>query len=160
MAIFWPLQAPASQRGHTRFDRLSSEVLRRFAVVAAPLLLPAPVDECLLVLATCVSIAAANAPGISGPRGQTPARPPAVSVLSCMICAGLLSERSSVPRSVAMSIVGHKTEPISRRYAIVDEVMQREAAARLDASVGAVSPSMGTVAALEKGKELKRGTAR
>jgi hypothetical protein len=28
-----------------------------------------------------------------------------------------------------MSIVGHKTESIYRRYAIVDEVMQREAAA-------------------------------
>ena len=32
-----------------------------------------------------------------------------------------------------MSIVGHKTESIYRRYAIVDEAMQREAAARLDA---------------------------
>jgi hypothetical protein len=36
-------------------------------------------------------------------------------------------------RSVAMSIVGHKTESIYRRYAIVDEAMQREAATRLDA---------------------------
>jgi hypothetical protein len=42
-------------------------------------------------------------------------------------------ERVGVPRSVAMSIVGHKTESIYRRYAIVDEAMQREAAARLDA---------------------------
>jgi site-specific recombinase XerD len=42
-------------------------------------------------------------------------------------------ERAGVPRSVAMSIVGHKTESIYRRYAIVDESMQREAAARLDA---------------------------
>jgi hypothetical protein len=32
-----------------------------------------------------------------------------------------------------MSIVGHKTESIYRRYAIVDEAMQREAAVRLDA---------------------------
>lgn len=44
-----------------------------------------------------------------------------------------------MPRSVAMSIVGHKTESIYRRYAIVDEAMQREAAARLDAF--AVGPS-------------------
>ncbi|HKW00738.1 MAG TPA: tyrosine-type recombinase/integrase [Vicinamibacterales bacterium] len=42
-------------------------------------------------------------------------------------------ERAGVPRSVAMSIVGHKTESIYRRYAIVDEAMQREAAVRLDA---------------------------
>jgi integrase len=42
-------------------------------------------------------------------------------------------ERAGVPRSVAMSIVGHKTESIYRRYAIVDDTIQREAAARLDA---------------------------
>jgi hypothetical protein len=42
------------------------------------------------------------------------------------------SERVGVPRSVAMSIVGHKTESIHRRYAIVDEAMQHEAAMRLD----------------------------
>ena len=42
-------------------------------------------------------------------------------------------ERAGVPRSVAMSIVGHKTESIYRRYVIVDEAMHREAAARLDA---------------------------
>jgi len=34
-----------------------------------------------------------------------------------------------------MSIVGHKTESIYRRNAIVDEAMKREAAARLDAWV-------------------------
>ena len=66
-------------------------------------------------------------------------------------------ERAGVPRSVAMSIVGYKTESIYRRYAIVDEAMQREAAARLDAWVGAASPtsSAGTVATFERGKRLK-----
>jgi integrase len=41
-------------------------------------------------------------------------------------------ERSGVPRSTAMAMVGHKTESIYRRYAIVDEQMHREAAAKLD----------------------------
>ncbi len=49
-------------------------------------------------------------------------------------------ERSGMPRSVAMSIVGHKTESIYRRYAIVDEAMQREAVARLDAYLGTLAP--------------------
>jgi hypothetical protein len=42
-------------------------------------------------------------------------------------------ERAGVPRSTAMTLTGHKTESIYRRYAIVDEAMQREAAARVDA---------------------------
>ena len=42
-------------------------------------------------------------------------------------------ERAGVPRSTAMAMVGHKTESIYRRYAIVDEKMHQEAAARLDA---------------------------
>ena len=49
-------------------------------------------------------------------------------------------ERAGVPRSVAMSIVGHKTESIYRRYAIADEAMQQEAAARLDAYAAAPQP--------------------
>ena len=40
-------------------------------------------------------------------------------------------ERSGVPRSTAMAMVGHETECIYRRYAIVDEQMHREAAAKL-----------------------------
>lgn len=41
-------------------------------------------------------------------------------------------ERAGVPRSTAMAMVGHETESIYRRYAIVDESMHREAAALLD----------------------------
>jgi Phage integrase family len=40
-------------------------------------------------------------------------------------------ERAGVPRSVAMRMVGHKTESIYRRYAIVDEAMLREGAEKL-----------------------------
>jgi integrase len=41
-------------------------------------------------------------------------------------------ERAGVPRSTAMKMVGHKTEAIYRRYAIVDEAMLQEGAAKLD----------------------------
>jgi len=40
-------------------------------------------------------------------------------------------ERAGVPRSTAMAMVGHRTEAIYRRYAIVDEVMLREGAEKL-----------------------------
>jgi len=40
-------------------------------------------------------------------------------------------ERAGVPRSTAMAMVGHRTEAISRRYAIVDEAMLREGAEKL-----------------------------
>jgi integrase len=44
-------------------------------------------------------------------------------------------ERAGVPRStaMAMAMVGHRTESIYRRYAIVDEVMLREGGAKLAA---------------------------
>ena len=40
-------------------------------------------------------------------------------------------ERAGIPRSAAMAMVGHKTEAIYRRYAIVEEGMLREAAEKL-----------------------------
>ena len=42
-------------------------------------------------------------------------------------------ERAGVPRSTAMAMVGHRTEAIYRRYAIVDEVMLQEGGAKLAA---------------------------
>src|SRR5262249_42469652 len=42
-------------------------------------------------------------------------------------------ERAGVPRSTAMAMVGHRTEAIYRRYAIVDEAMLREGGAKLAA---------------------------
>lgn len=64
-------------------------------------------------------------------------------------------ERAGVPRSVAMSIVGHKTESIYRRYAIVDEAMQQEAAALLDAYNGAPKPTRraGSVRSLRRASQ-------
>jgi integrase len=44
-------------------------------------------------------------------------------------------ERAGVPRSAAMAMVGHKTEAIYRRYAIVDAGLLREAAARIDRAI-------------------------
>ena len=41
-------------------------------------------------------------------------------------------ERDGVSRSAAMAMVGHKTEAIYRRYAIVDAGALREAAATID----------------------------
>jgi len=47
-------------------------------------------------------------------------------------------ERDGVPRSAAMAMVGHKTEAIYRRYAIVDSGMLREAAAKIDHAAGII----------------------
>jgi integrase len=57
-------------------------------------------------------------------------------------------ERAGVPRSVAMAMVGHKTEAIYRRYAIVDAASLREAAGKINA--------MGTLS----GTPSTRGTVR
>jgi hypothetical protein len=61
-----------------------------------------------------------------------------------------------VPRSVAMTMVGHKTESIYRRYAIADEAMLREVADRLAAAQGsgwAKSWAKWPVATVGKGAE-------
>jgi hypothetical protein len=42
-------------------------------------------------------------------------------------------ERAGVSRSVAMAMIGHKTEEIYRRYSIVDETRMREEAEKLQA---------------------------
>lgn len=59
-------------------------------------------------------------------------------------------ERAGVPRSTAMAMVGHKTESIYRRYAIVDEAMHREGAAKLDTWADTQEPSTGKVAPFKK----------
>ena len=41
-----------------------------------------------------------------------------------------------------MAIIGHKTESVYRRYAIVDRASRREAAAKIDEAMGTV---LGTV---------------
>jgi len=65
-------------------------------------------------------------------------------VTPCRLLAGLIFhgfrraavrnlERAGVPRSVAMKMVGHKTESIYPRYAIVSESDLREAVEKLGA---------------------------
>lgn len=47
-------------------------------------------------------------------------------------------ERAGVPRSAAMAMVGHKTESIYRRYAIVDAGVLRDAASKIDNAAGTI----------------------
>ena len=53
-------------------------------------------------------------------------------------------ERAGVPRSSAMAMVGHKTEAIYRRYAIVDAGALRDAATKIDSAAGIISGITGT----------------
>jgi integrase len=52
-------------------------------------------------------------------------------------------ERAGVPRSAAMAMVGHKTESIYRRYAIVDAGALRDAAAKIDRAASTLSGTLG-----------------
>jgi integrase len=52
-------------------------------------------------------------------------------------------ERSDVGRSAAMAMVGHRTEAIYRRYAIVDSGALRDAAAKIDRAA-ATTPESGS----------------
>ena len=45
-------------------------------------------------------------------------------------------------RSAAMAMVGHKTESIYRRYAIVDVGALRDPAAKIDSAMGTISGTM------------------
>jgi len=64
-------------------------------------------------------------------------------------------ERAGVPRSTAMKMVGHKTESIYRRYAIVDEAMLKEGAAKLQTLHEAQTPAA-PVIPLTKATHTKR----
>ena len=65
-------------------------------------------------------------------------------------------ERAGVTRSAAMKMVGHKTEAIYRRYAIADESMLREGAAKLEALYQAQQGAAAVVVPLRTGKVLTK----
>lgn len=61
-------------------------------------------------------------------------------------------ERAGVPRSTAKIMVGHKTDAIYQRYAIQDEAMLREGAAKL----AAWNEELKAKAAAERRGQLRR----
>jgi len=61
-------------------------------------------------------------------------------------------ERAGVPRSAARKMVGHKTEAMYRRYAIADESLLREGAAKLEALLEAQRGALRVVVPLRTGK--------
>ncbi len=71
------------------------------------------------------------------------AYPPLVALLERQLARNL--ERAGGSRSVAMSLTGHKTEAVYRRYAIVDSSAQREGVAKLAAAAN--GHKMGTIGA-------------
>ena len=65
-------------------------------------------------------------------------------------------ERAGVPRSAAMKMVGHRTEAIYRRYAIADERMLREGAAKLEALLQAQRGVTRVVVPMRSGKVMAK----
>ena len=70
-------------------------------------------------------------------------------------------ERDGVSRSaaMAMAIVGHKTESIYRRYAIVDSGALRDAAARIDQAVAERGSKAATATAAAAREATKSANA-
>jgi integrase len=64
-------------------------------------------------------------------------------------------ERAGVPRSASMKMTGHKTESVYRRYAIVDEAMLREGAAKLAAFHSGKKAAGRKVVSLEASRQKK-----
>lgn len=66
-------------------------------------------------------------------------------------------ERAGVSRKVAMSISGHKTEQIYRRYDIVGERDLRDAAARMDRYLGGAQSQTGTLLGTPGTESVRQG---
>src|SRR5215470_2047775 len=69
-------------------------------------------------------------------------------------------ERAGVPRSTAMKMVGHRTESIYRRYAIVDETMLKEGAVKLQRLHNLEQRSASNVVRLADAKRLGSSSGR
>jgi integrase len=68
-------------------------------------------------------------------------------------------ERSGVPRSAAMAMVGHLTESVYRRYAIVEERMLNEAGAKLQILYDNAETAPRTVVPLTEARAARGATA-
>jgi integrase len=60
-------------------------------------------------------------------------------------------EKIGVSRSAAMKMVGHKTEAMYTRYAIVDTAVLRDAADKIDRAMGTISGTMSDLGASQQG---------
>jgi hypothetical protein len=69
-------------------------------------------------------------------------------------------ERAGVPQSTAMKMVGHRTESIYRRYAIVDEAMLKEGAAKLQILHDTQQAPVSNVVRLADAKRLGSSSGR